>query len=125
MREPCRLSVLLVPWLVPVLSIAADGKCDPTCLQSLSEQQFNISLVAARRFFAIDEEQPVVATSAIFMRTVNAAHRPCMCHESSCIDEAHISKISSAIHPDPNEPVSNWPPYQGNFPLPASFGDAR
>jgi hypothetical protein len=88
--------------------------------------QFNMSLVAARRFFAIDEEQQVVATSAIFMRTVNSTYRRCIFHEIFYIDEGRISKIYSAIYyPDPNEPVPNWPPYEGNFPLPASFGDAR
>jgi hypothetical protein len=88
--------------------------------------QFNISLVSDRRFFAIDEEQQVVATSAIFMRTVNAAYRRCIFHEIFFIDEGQISKIYSAIYyPDPNEPVPNWPPYQGNFPLPVSFGAAH
>lgn len=88
--------------------------------------QFDISLVSARRYFAVDEEQQVVATSAIFMRTANAAYRRCVFHEIFYIDEGRISKIYSAIYyPDPNEPAPNWPPYEGNFPLPASFGDAR
>jgi hypothetical protein len=88
--------------------------------------QFDMSLVADRRFFAVDEEQQVVATSAIFMRTANAAYRRCFFHEIFYIDEGRISKIYSAIHyPEPNESGPNWPPYQGNFPLPASFGDAR
>jgi hypothetical protein len=26
---------------------------------------------------------------------------------------------------DPREPVPNWPPYDGNFPLPADFGPTR
>ena len=87
---------------------------------------FDISLVADRRFFAIDEEQQVVATSAIFMRTANAAFRRCVFHEIFYIDGGRISKIYSAIYyPGPNESVPNWPPYQGNFPLPASFGAAR
>jgi len=86
---------------------------------------FNISLVADRRFFAVDEEQQVVATSAIFMRTANAAVRRCIFHEIFYIDGGRISKIYSAIYyPDANEPAPNWPPYQGNFPLPVSFGAA-
>jgi len=88
--------------------------------------QFDISLVADRRFFAIDEEQQVVATSAIFMRTVNATYRRCIFHEIFYIDDGRISKIYSAIYyPDPNDAVPNWPPYQGNFPLPVSFGAAH
>jgi hypothetical protein len=88
--------------------------------------QFDISHVADRRFFAIDEEQQVVATSAIFMRTVNAVYRRCIFHEIFYIDDGKISKIYSAIYyPDPDDAVPNWPPYQGNFPLPVSFGAAR
>jgi hypothetical protein len=88
--------------------------------------QFNISIVADRRFFAVDEEQQVVATSAIFMRTAGATYRRCVFHEIFYIDEGRISKIYSAIYyPEPNEAVPNWPPYQGNFPLPASFGETR
>lgn len=88
--------------------------------------QFDMSLVAARRFFAIDEEQQVVATSAIFMRTVGSPFRRCVFHEIFYIDEGRISKIYSAIYyPEPNESAPNWPPYEGNFPLPSSFGDVR
>jgi hypothetical protein len=88
--------------------------------------QFNMSLVAARRFFAIDEEQQVVATSAIFMRTAGSPFRRCVFHEIFYVDEGRISKIYSAIYyPEPNESAPNWAPYEGNFPLPASFGDAR
>lgn len=88
--------------------------------------QFNMSLVAARRFFAIDEEQQVVATSAIFMRTAGSPFRRCVFHEIFYIDDGRISKIYSAIYyPEPNEAAPNWPPYQGNFPLPASFGGTR
>jgi hypothetical protein len=84
---------------------------------------FNISLVSDRRFFAVDEEQQVVAISAIFMRTANASFRRCIFHEIFYIDAGKISKIYSVIYyPDPNEPAPNWPPYQGNFPLPVSFG---
>lgn len=88
--------------------------------------QFDISLVANRRFFVIDEEQQVVVTSAIFMRTSNASFRRCVFHEMFYIDDGHISKIYSVIYyPPPNQPVPNWPPYEGNFPLPASFGETR
>jgi hypothetical protein len=88
--------------------------------------QFNMSLVADRRFFAIDEEQQVVATSAIFMRTAGSPYRRCVFHEIFYIDDGRISKIYSAIYyPEPNESAPNWAPYQGNFPLPATFGEAR
>jgi len=87
---------------------------------------FNISLVSHRRFFAVDEVQQVAATSAIFMRNTNGHERRCVFIEIFYIDDNAISQIYSVIYyPDPNDPVPNWPPYYGNFPLPESFGDTR
>ena len=104
---------------------ATDGYEGKTNCTSRFEA-LNISLVADRRFFAVDEEQQVVATSAIFMRKADATFRRCVFHEIFYIDGGRISKVYSAIYyPGPNESAPNWPPYQGNFPLPASFGEAR
>jgi hypothetical protein len=88
--------------------------------------RLDISLVAQRRFFAIDETQQVVASAAVFLRKPNAAFRRCVFFEIFYIDEGRISQIYSVLYyPAPDEPVPNWPPYDGNFPLPASFGEAR
>jgi hypothetical protein len=87
---------------------------------------FNISLVSHRRFFAVDEEQQVAATSAIFMRNANGQERRCVFIEIFYVDEEAISQIYSVIYyPPPEDPVPNWEPYYGNFPLPESFGAAR
>ena len=41
------------------------------------------------------------------------------------IDAAGISEVYSVIYyPEPGKPAPNWEPYQGNWPLPASFGQA-
>ena len=50
------------------------------------------SLVAARRFPIVDEEAGKI-------RTIYAA----------------------MYYPPPEMPVPNWPPYDGNWPLPATF----
>ena len=87
---------------------------------------FNISLVSHRRFFVTDEEQQVSVTSAIFMRNANGHERRCVFIELFYVDDEGISQIYSVIYyPDPNDPVPNWEPYYGNFPLPESFGAAR
>lgn len=88
--------------------------------------RLDISLVAQRRFFAIDETQQVVATAAVFMRKPDSAFRRCVFFEIFYIDDGRISQIYSVLYyPASHEPAPNWPPYDGNFPLPASFGKTR
>jgi hypothetical protein len=87
---------------------------------------FNISLVSERRFPLVDEEQQVVVTSAIFMRNANGFQRRCVFLEIFYVEEGLISEIYSVIYyPEPGAPAPNWEPYNGNWPLPADFGDAR
>ena len=41
------------------------------------------------------------------------------------IDNAKIRLIYSAMfYPPPDQPVPNWPPYDGNWPLPAGLAPA-
>lgn len=87
---------------------------------------FNISLVAARRFPIVDEEQQVVVSSAIFMRNANGFQRRCVFLELFYVEDNLISEIYSVIYyPEPGQPAPNWAPYDGNWPLPADFGAAR
>lgn len=87
---------------------------------------FNMSLVADRRFIAVDEEQQVAVTSAIFMRNANATQRRCVFFELFYVDDKQISQVYSVIYyPDPGVPVPNWGHYYGNWPLPGSFGNAK
>lgn len=87
---------------------------------------FNIALVSARRFFIVDEVQQVVVSSGIFMRNADAFQRRCVFIELFYIDKELMSSIYSVIYyPDPGTPIPNWAPFDGNFPLPESFGAAR
>ncbi len=87
---------------------------------------FNMSLVGDRRFLAVDEDQQVVVTSAIFLRNANGFQRRCVFFELFYIDRNRISQIYSVIYyPNPGVPVPNWGHYYGNWPLPANFGDAK
>jgi hypothetical protein len=82
----------------------------------------NVQMVAARRYPVVDEEAGVVLALAVFMRKPGTATRRNAFSEWFVIDNNKIQTIYSAMfYPNPEEPVPNWPPYDGNWPLPATF----
>jgi hypothetical protein len=81
----------------------------------------NIQNVAARRYPVVDEEAGVVLAIAVFLRKPGTATRRNVFSEWFTIDGNRIRTIHSAMfYPPPDAPVPNWPPYDGNWPLPAS-----
>jgi hypothetical protein len=83
-------------------------------------EQINISLVAARRYPLVDEEAGVVLGMVVFMRKPGTATRRNLLTEWFFIDRNKIHTIYAAMfYPPPEAPVPNWPPYNGNWPLPA------
>jgi hypothetical protein len=85
-----------------------------------------ISVVANRRYVIVDEQQQVVLALGVFMRSANSEMRRNNFSEYFYITDNMITEIYSAMHyPEPNLPTPNWSPYDGNFPLPATFGAAR
>jgi hypothetical protein len=84
-------------------------------------ENFNASIVAARRYPIVDEEAQAVLALAVFLRKPGSPVRRNMFSEWFFIDNAKIHLVYSAMfYPPPEQPVPNWPPYDGNFPLPAS-----
>jgi len=82
----------------------------------------NVQMVAARRYPVVDEEAQAVLAIAVFMRKPGTATRRNAFSEWFFIDKNKIQTIYSAMfYPSPEEPVPNWPPYDGNWPLPATF----
>jgi hypothetical protein len=80
----------------------------------------NIQMVAARRYPILDEEAGVALALAVFLRKPGTATRRNVLSEWFVIDEDKIRSIYSAMFYPPGEaPVPNWPPYDGNWPLPA------
>jgi hypothetical protein len=78
----------------------------------------SVATVAARRYLAIDEEAQVVIVSAVFVRKAGDARRRLHFMEMFGIDGGRIRSVHAAMfYPDPDLPVPNWPPYDGNFPL--------
>lgn len=82
----------------------------------------NIQNVAARRYPVVDEEAGVALAIAVFLRKPGTATRRNVFSEWFVIDKEKIHSIYSAMfYPAPEAPVPNWPPYDGNWPLPATF----
>ncbi len=82
----------------------------------------NIENVAARRYPVVDEEAGVVLAMAVFLRKPGTATRRNALSEWFAIENNKIRSIYSAMfYPVPEAPVPNWPPYDGNWPLPPSL----
>ena len=83
------------------------------------------AMVAARRYPVVDEEAQAVMAIGVFVRRPGATTRRNVFSEWFFIDNAKIRTIYSAMfYPTPDAFVPNWPPYEGNWPLPASFASA-
>jgi hypothetical protein len=81
----------------------------------------NIQLVSARRFPVVDEEAGIVLATAVFLRRPGSPAPRNVFSEWFVIDDGKIRSIYSAMfYPPADLPVPNWPPYDGNWPLPAS-----
>jgi hypothetical protein len=86
---------------------------------------FNASIVAARRYPIVDEEAQAVLALAVFLRKPGSPVRRNMFSEWFFIDNAKIHLVYSAMfYPPSDQPVPNWSPYDGNFPLPPSLAPA-
>jgi hypothetical protein len=82
----------------------------------------NVQLVAARRYPIVDEEAGVVLAIAIFIRKPGTTTRRNVLSEWFTIENNRIRTIHSAMfYPPPEAPAPNWPPYDGNWPLPPTL----
>ena len=83
-------------------------------------QNFNGQMVVARRIPLVDEEAQAVLAFAIFIRRPGSPTPRNVFSEWFYVDEAKIRTIYTAMFYPPAElAVPNWPPYDGNWPLPA------
>jgi hypothetical protein len=96
------------------------GEPPGDCTSGLTN--FSAALVAARRYPVVDEEAQAVLAIAVFVRRPGVTTRRNVFSEWFFIDNTKIRNIFSAMfYPPPEQPVPNWPPYDGNWPLPASL----
>lgn len=90
------------------------------CVSGLAN--FNLSMVVARRIPLVDEEAQAVLGYAVFIRRPGSPTPRNVFSEWFMIDEAKIRTIYTAMfYPSPELAVPNWPPYDGNWPLPATI----
>jgi hypothetical protein len=94
------------------------------CVSGLAN--FNLSMVVARRIPVVDEEAQVALGYAVFIRRPGSPTPRNVFSEWFVIDEAKIRTIYTAMfYPSPELAVPNWPPYDGNWPLPATIVPAQ
>jgi hypothetical protein len=98
----------------------AAGGAVTDCTSGL--ETINIQNVAARRYPVVDEEAGIVLALAVFIRKPGTTTRRNVFSEWFVLDNNKIRTIYSAMfYPPPEMPVPNWPPYDGNWPLPAAL----
>jgi hypothetical protein len=84
-------------------------------------ENFNLSMVAARRIPLVDEEAQVVLAHGVFIRRPGSPTPRNVASWWFVIDKAKIRTAYTAMYyPPPELAVPNWPPYDGNWPLPAT-----
>jgi hypothetical protein len=121
--DPSRASLAPPPQPGAGAGTAAGGQGAPQpgvgsrdCVAGL--ENFNISMVAARRTPLIDEEAQVVLATGVFIRRPGSPTPRNVASWWFMIDEAKIRTTYTAMfYPPPQLAVPNWPPFQGNWPL--------
>jgi hypothetical protein len=87
------------------------------CVDGL--ENFNAVMVAARRIPLIDEEAQIVLAFGVFIRRPGSPTPRNAASWWFVIDEGKIKTTYTAMfYPPPQLAVPNWPPYDGNWPLP-------
>ena len=85
-------------------------------------ETINIQNVAARRYPVVDEEAGVVLAMAVFIRKPGTTTRRNMFGEWFFLENNKIRTIYATLfYPPPEMPVPNWPPFEGNWPLPTGL----
>jgi hypothetical protein len=93
------------------------GGVGDDCVSGLAG--FNLANVAARRVSFVDDEAGVVLGMAVFIRRAGSPVPRNAFSEWFWIEDGRIRNIWTAMYyPGPERPVPNWPPFDGNFPLP-------
>ena len=89
-----------------------------------TEGDYGLAQITARRVQVVDVEQQIVMMSVVFLRRPgNERWRNHFTHTIS-IEDGLIRQVHGAMfYAPPTQPVPNWPPYDGNFPL--SFDTAE
>jgi hypothetical protein len=94
------------------------GSSSNDCVGGLAN--FNLSMVVAARIPLVDEEAQITLGLAVFIRRPGSPTPRNVFSEWFNIEEGRIKTIyTSMFYPPATLAVPNWPPYTGNWPLPA------
>jgi hypothetical protein len=101
----------------PAGAFLPPGAGSRDCVTGL--ENFNLSMVVARRTPLIDEAAQMVLATGVFIRRPGSPTPRNVASWWFVIDDAKIRTTYTAMfYPPPQLAVPNWPPYQGNWPLP-------
>jgi len=96
------------------------GASSNDCVGGLAN--FNLSMVVATRIPLVDEEAQVSLGMAVFIRRPCSSSPRNVFSEWFNVEDGRIKTIYTAMfYPPATLAVPNWPPYNGNWPLPATI----
>jgi hypothetical protein len=79
-------------------------------------------MVVARRIPLVDQEAQMVLGMAVFIRRPGSPTPRNVFSEWFNVEDGRIRTIYTAMfYPEPERAVPNWPPYEGNWPLPTGI----
>ena len=119
LKPPSRASAAPPP---PPALAGQPGAGSRDCLAGL--ENFNLSIVAARRIPLVDEEAQIVMATGVFIRKPGSPTPRNVASWWFVIDEGKMRVAYTAMfYPPPELPVPGWPAQgsDGNWPLPASI----
>jgi hypothetical protein len=100
----------------PVAPADADFQSKPDCRSGYGG--LGIVNVGSRRYYMVDEEAQTVMTVGVFIREPLSPKRRNCYMEIFYMDGGKISSVYAAMaYGDPEQPMPNWAPYDGNFPI--------
>lgn len=110
-------------WFLPPKGSTELPAPDPginDCLFGL--EGFNLQMVAAVRIPLVDVEAQAILSYGVFIRRPGTNTSRLALSEWFFVDEGRIRTVYTAMfYPPPELAVPNWPPYGGNWPLPAGI----
>ena len=112
---------------LPPIAPAAGAPAAPAATGSTNDcvsglANFNLSMVVARRIPLVDEDAQMVLGMAVFIRRPGSPTPRNVFSEWFNVEDGRIRTIYTAMfYPGPELAVPNWPPYEGNWPLPATI----
>ena len=117
--DPSRAPVGPPPAAAPGGGQGPPGGATRGCVDGL--ENFNAAMVVARRTPLIDEEAQIVLATGVFIRKPGSPTPRNVASWWFVIDEGKIRTTYTAMfYPPAGLAVPNWPPYDGNWPLPES-----